>query len=60
MDEVMRTENLCILMQLKWLKCVADVDRALAFWDTGSNVYLVRKEFARRAGWEGLPVVQQL
>ena len=33
---------------------------SLAFWDTGSNVNLVRKEFAKQAGWEGLPVAQQL
>ena len=59
-DEVMRTENPHTLMQLQWLKCVGNFDHALAFLDTGSNVNLVRKEFAWQAGWEGLAVVQQL
>ena len=56
----MRTENPCTLMPLQWLKCVGNVDHALTFWDTGSKVNLFRKEFTRQAGWEGLPVVQQL
>ena len=60
MDEVERTENPCALMQVQWLECVGKVNHALAFWDTGSNVNLVRKKFAKMAGWEGFPVIQQL
>ena len=47
-------------MQVQWLECVGNVNQALAFWDTGSNVNLVRKQFAEMAGWKGLPVFQQL
>ena len=60
MDEVERTENPCALIQVQWLECVGNVNQALAFWDTGSNVNLVRKPFAKMAGWMGLPFIQQL
>ena len=60
MYEVEKTEKPCALMQVQWLECVGNVNQALAFWDTGSNVNLVRKKFAKMAGWESLPVVQQL
>ena len=47
-------------MQVQWLEVQGDVNQALVFWDTGSNVNLVSQEFARRAGWEDRPVVQRL
>ena len=48
------------LMQIQWLEVQGDVHLALVFWDAGSNVNLVRQEFARMAGWTGRPVVQPL
>ena len=60
LDEVEMTENPCALMHVQWLECIGEVNHALAFWDSGSNVKLVRKKFAKMTGWEGLPVVQQL
>ena len=48
------------LMQVQRLEVQGKVSQALVFWDTGSNVNLVRQEFARLAGWEGRPVVQWL
>ena len=46
-------------MQVQWLEVEGDVNRGLVFWDAGSNVNLVRQEFARLAGWVGPHVVQQ-
>ena len=36
------------------------VDRASTFFDSGSNVNLVTKDFARRARLKGQPVLQSL
>ena len=34
--------------------------QALAFWDLGSNVNLVTRQFAESAGWKGRTVTQRL
>ena len=47
-------------MQVQKITVLGDVTRAVVYWDTGSNVNLVRKEFAKQAGWVGRPVVQRL
>ena len=60
-DEVEgETDEARTLMQVQWLEVQWDVNQALVFWDTGSNVNLVRQKFSRMASWEGCPVVQQL
>ena len=41
------------LMQGQKITVLGDVTRAIVYWDTGSNVNLVRQEFARQAGWVG-------
>ena len=46
-------------MQAQKITVLGDTTRAVVYWDTGSNVNLVRQEFARLAGWVG-PVVQRL
>ena len=47
-------------MQVQMITVLGDVTRAIVYWDTGSNVNLVRQEFARQAGWVDRPVVQRL
>ena len=47
------------LMQAQKITVLGDTTRAVVYWDTGSNVNLVRQEFARLAGWVG-SVVQRL
>ena len=48
------------LMQVQEIAVLGNVTRAVVYWDTGSNVNLLRQEFARQAGWVGRPVVQRL
>ena len=47
-------------MQVQRIEVQGNVSQAIVFWDTGSNVNLVRQDLAWLAGWEGRPVVQQL
>ena len=47
-------------MQVQKITVLGNVTRAIVYWDTGSNVNLVRHDFARLAGWAGHPVVQRL
>ena len=47
-------------MQVQKITVLGDVTRPIVYWDTGSNVNLVKQEFARQAGWVGQPVVQPL
>ena len=49
------------LLQVQWVDVEAEGEnKGLVFWDSGSNVNLVRRKFAERAGWPGTQVVQHL
>ena len=37
-----------------------EVKQLVAFFDSGSNIHLVRKQFAEEAGWRGMPVSQPI
>ena len=47
-------------MQGQRIEVQGKVTQAIVYWVTGSNVNLVRQDFARMAGWVGRPVVQRL
>ena len=57
-DDLARGERAVTLLPVERIKvdCDGDVSEATGFWDGGSNLNLVRQEFARRAGWTGHPV----
>ena len=46
------------LMQMQYLEVEGDVNLCSAFWDSGSNINLVRKGFVKMLGSQGLPCVQ--
>jgi hypothetical protein len=49
-------EKVTTLLQIQNVKVDGDVDTAVTFFDSGSNINLVTKSFAERAGWHGRPV----
>ena len=46
------------LMQIQYLEVEGDVNLCSTFWDSGSNINLVRRDFVKMLGSQGLPCVQ--
>ena len=47
-------------MQLQMVPVRGTTTMCLTFYDTGSNVHLVRKEYAMKAGLKGTPIMLDL
>lgn len=59
--EIEAADNIVALLQLQDIPVKSStVKQASTFYDPGSNVNLVRKQFAKEAGWKGRPVLQSL
>ena len=49
-----------VLLQVQWIGVKDVLEPCLTFWDTGSNINLIRRAFAEMAGLKGKPAVQYL
>ena len=59
--EIEAADNVHALLQLQDIPVESStVKQASTFYDSGSNINLVRKQFAKKAGWKGQPVLQTL
>ena len=59
--EIEAADSVEALLQLQFVPVKSKtVKQASTFYDPGSNVNLVRKGFAKEAGWKGRPVLQTL
>ena len=59
--EIEAADSVVALLQLQYIPVKSKtVKQASTFYDPGSNVNLVRKRFAKEAGWKGRPVLQSL
>ena len=59
--EIEAADSVIALLQLQYMPVKSGtVKQASTFYDPGSNVNLVRKQFAKEAGWKGRPVLQSL
>ena len=59
--EIEAADGVHALFQLQYIPVKSkSVKQASTFYDPGSNKNLVRKRFAKEAGWKGRPVLQSL
>ena len=60
-EEIKAADSIHALLQLQLILVKSKaVKQASTFYDPGSNVNLVRKKFAKEAGWKGRAVLQSL
>ena len=61
MKEIAAVDAAHSLFQLQEIPVESEsVDRVSTFFDSGSNINMIRESFARKAGWKGQPVLQSL
>ena len=59
--EIEAADSVVALLQLQYVPVKSrTVKQASTFYDPGSNVNLIRRQFAKEAGWKGQPVLQTL
>ena len=59
-EEIAENENSTTLMQLQMIPVKGTIIDCLTFWDIGSNIHLVRKEYALSIGLKGTPIMLDL
>ena len=59
--EIKAADSVVALLQLQYVPVRSKtIKQASTFYDPGSNMNLVRRQFAKEAGWKGRPVLQTL
>lgn len=59
-EEVMNNTGPRVLLPMQWVSVSHTEHNALAFFDSGSNICLIRRQFAERMGLKGWKVTQSL
>jgi hypothetical protein len=59
-NEVNKNTGVEALLAMQWVATMCTKDNTLVFWDSGSNICLIRKGYAEACGLKGRPMVQTI